>query len=74
MGESLKMSSLKTYTRIRELLKSNRTGFYTKVDIRDTLKADYNSVKECLVELLSEGKIVKHTKDGVDRYTWRGEE
>lgn len=72
-GVFYKMPSLKTYQRVRDLLKKNPTGRYTKVDIRDILKADYNSVKECLAELLDEKAIVMESADGIERYRWKKE-
>ncbi len=56
---------------IQDLLRKNSKS-YSKTEIRDTLRIDYQTVLDALSYLLSENKIIKVKKIGeVEKFKWK---
>jgi len=56
---------------IENLMRKDPAKSYSKTEIRDTLRIDYQTVLDVLAYLLSENKIIKAQKIGeVEKFKW----
>ncbi len=63
---------LKHLKNIENLMRKDLAKSYSKTEIRDTLRIDYQTVLDVLTYLLSENKITKVQKIGeVEKFKWR---
>ncbi|MEE9525056.1 MAG: hypothetical protein V3V78_00435 [Candidatus Woesearchaeota archaeon] len=62
---------LKHLRNIENLMRKDLAKAYSKTEIRDTLRIDYQTVLDVLAYLLSEKKITKAQKIGeVEKFKW----
>ena len=63
---------LKHLKDIQNLMRKDPKKSYSKTEIRDTLRIDYQTVLDVLAYLLSENKIINTQKIGeVKKFKWR---